>query len=395
MRKTLPLLLSLGLILGFSASDASAQDALVNLPGLTVDTSNGGATVSMPSLNVDTHRGTTVNAPGVNIQTGGHGRGTRVQAPGVNVQTNAYPARTNVQAPPQIRGVVGNGMSYMNADLVGKDFRNKYLVGANFTNANLTNTDFSGADLRGAIFLNTDLTNTNFTRANMISTDFTNASFIRTNLSNADMSRANLTNASVEDALATNTRFDGAILTNVDMSLFVRQHAQAPVAPPAPTAPQARVQAPVAPPAPAQAPTARPDLTKAQTISTALKMDPKKPKEAKRIDLTINFALDSDMLSDAGMRQIAEIATALLAPKIRGSRIVLEGHTDNTGNDAYNQELSYRRAMRVLFTLRDQHKIPGALLTAKGFGETRPIANNKSDMGRTMNRRVTIVNLGK
>jgi len=358
MLNKLSLLLSLTvIILGASISGAFAQGAVVNLPGLNVDTSGGGVTVDMPGLNIDTRSGTTVNAPGVNIQTGTYGRNTRVRTPNVNIQTNR---------------ATSSGMSYVNADLIGMDFRNKYLVGADFTNANVMNADFSGADLRGAIFLNSNLTNTNFTNATMIGADFTNADFINTNLSFADLSNANLTNATIQGALATGTKFDGANLRNVDMSLFVRQRVS--------------VRTPVAP---------RPTFTNAQMISTALTIDPRQPKVAKRIDLTINFALDSDMLSSAGARQVAEIAKAINSSNIRGSHIVLEGHTDSTGNAAYNQELSYRRAMRVLFTLRDQYQVPGSLLEAKGYGELRPIASNKSDIGRAMNRRVTVVNMGK
>jgi len=43
----------------------------------------------------------------------------------------------------------------------------------------------------------------------------------------------------------------------------------------------------------------------------------------------------------------------------------------------------------------DEYNIPASQLSAQGFGKSRPIASNESDMGRAMNRRVTLVNSGK
>jgi outer membrane protein OmpA-like peptidoglycan-associated protein len=59
------------------------------------------------------------------------------------------------------------------------------------------------------------------------------------------------------------------------------------------------------------------------------------------------------------------------------------------GGDAYNQTLSEARA-KAIVTWLTQHGIAGARLTAKGFGKTRPIADNATDAGRAKNRRVEI-----
>ena len=64
-------------------------------------------------------------------------------------------------------------------------------------------------------------------------------------------------------------------------------------------------------------------------------------------------------------------------------------YTDSTGDDAYNQALSERRAESVRAAL--QAKLPGTItLTAEGKGEADPIADNGTDDGRALNRRVTI-----
>jgi OOP family OmpA-OmpF porin len=68
---------------------------------------------------------------------------------------------------------------------------------------------------------------------------------------------------------------------------------------------------------------------------------------------------------------------------------VVEGHTDNTGSDAYNQALSVRRANAVLKYLVDAG-VPASRLSAQGFGESQPVADNDTAEGRAQNRRVVL-----
>lgn len=75
-------------------------------------------------------------------------------------------------------------------------------------------------------------------------------------------------------------------------------------------------------------------------------------------------------------------------------RIAIEGHTDNTGDDAHNQQLSDRRAHSVRALLVEQYKIDGRRLEAKGFGETKPVDSNDTAEGRQNNRRVDLVKIG-
>nr|WP_157872507.1 OmpA family protein [Bradyrhizobium sp. ORS 278] len=71
----------------------------------------------------------------------------------------------------------------------------------------------------------------------------------------------------------------------------------------------------------------------------------------------------------------------------------IEGHTDNVGGDDYNMRLSDARAASVR-TWLTQHGVAAARLTSHGYGKTRPVADNGTDQGRALNRRVEIVKLG-
>ena len=88
--------------------------------------------------------------------------------------------------------------------------------------------------------------------------------------------------------------------------------------------------------------------------------------------------------SDPVLQQILD-----LLKKNPTQKIEVQGHTDNVGGDAYNQTLSEARA-KAIVTWLTQHAIAGDRLTAKGFGKTRPIADNATDAGRAKNRRVEI-----
>ena len=68
---------------------------------------------------------------------------------------------------------------------------------------------------------------------------------------------------------------------------------------------------------------------------------------------------------------------------------LIEGHTDNTGDNAYNLELSQKRAEAVKKYLTE-HGIDPVRLTPKGYGDAQPIADNSTPQGRAMNRRVEV-----
>jgi OOP family OmpA-OmpF porin len=70
--------------------------------------------------------------------------------------------------------------------------------------------------------------------------------------------------------------------------------------------------------------------------------------------------------------------------------LLIEGHTDNIGNSAYNLKLSEERAEAVKKVLVS-HGISESRIQVKGFGDTRPIATNESAKGRAENRRVVFI----
>jgi len=91
--------------------------------------------------------------------------------------------------------------------------------------------------------------------------------------------------------------------------------------------------------------------------------------------------------SDPVLQKVADLLAKDAALKVE-----VQGHTDNVGGDAYNQTLSEARAKAVMDWLV-KHGVAAGRLTAKGYGKTRPVADNGSDEGRAKNRRVEIANL--
>src|SRR3546814_8705084 len=76
--------------------------------------------------------------------------------------------------------------------------------------------------------------------------------------------------------------------------------------------------------------------------------------------------------------------------KYDSTEVVVEGHTDNVGNDSYNLKLSKQRARAVEDYALSLGVDPGRL-TSKGYGEVQPIASNETETGRQDNRRVQFV----
>ena len=74
-------------------------------------------------------------------------------------------------------------------------------------------------------------------------------------------------------------------------------------------------------------------------------------------------------------------------------KLMIEGHTDNTGDKASNQTLSEKRAAAVQDYLSTQYGVDGARLQSKGFGDTKPVSSNDTPEGRQNNRRVELVKM--
>ena len=104
---------------------------------------------------------------------------------------------------------------------------------------------------------------------------------------------------------------------------------------------------------------------------------------------TILFDKNDYHLRADSKQQIRTMASRLATTGITHSR--LEGHTDNYGEDGYNEMLSLKRANSVADAWAEGANIPRANLTTRGLGKKYPIASNDTAKGRAENRRVTVV----
>ncbi len=103
----------------------------------------------------------------------------------------------------------------------------------------------------------------------------------------------------------------------------------------------------------------------------------------------ILFDTDSDRLKPESAPVIKAIARGLETnPALK---LLIEGHTDSTGNADHNLDLSKRRAEAVKAVLVSQFNVDAARLTTAGLGATKPIDTNDTAAGRAQNRRVEFV----
>lgn len=113
---------------------------------------------------------------------------------------------------------------------------------------------------------------------------------------------------------------------------------------------------------------------------------PEEPAEAVRVELDVKFDFDKAQVKDDSYGDIKNLADFM--NQYPQTTTVVEGHTDSVGSDAYNQGLSERRANAVRDVLVNQYGVSGDRVNAVGYGEARPVADNGTDSGRAINRRV-------
>ena len=110
-----------------------------------------------------------------------------------------------------------------------------------------------------------------------------------------------------------------------------------------------------------------------------------------KIDLEIQFDYNSAAISHSSMPSVQALGQALSDPKLRGSTFVVAGHTDAIGSDAFNQDLSERRADTIKRYLVDNYHIATGELVTVGYGKSKlKNAQNPTD---PINRRVQVVNM--
>ncbi|HSG81898.1 MAG TPA: OmpA family protein [Gemmatimonadota bacterium] len=105
----------------------------------------------------------------------------------------------------------------------------------------------------------------------------------------------------------------------------------------------------------------------------------------------ILFGINSDRIRPESTPVLKEIGEMLEDhPELR---ISINGHTDSDGDDAYNQELSERRAAAVKDFLVESYGIDAGRLETAGLGESQPVADNSTPEGKQQNRRVELVKI--
>jgi len=167
-----------------------------------------------------------------------------------------------------------------------------------------------------------------------------------------------------------------------------------PAPPPPAPAPRQQAAPPPAPtPAPAPPPPAPPPAPEPQRAAPAPAPAPPPPAPAPRTIMTFRgvlFAFNKATLT-AAARDTVQRAVAYLKEH-PDERIEVQGHTDSIGSVAYNQGLSERRANAVRERLISQG-IAANRITTKGFGKSEPVADNGTEEGRALNRRVVIIEI--
>lgn len=104
-------------------------------------------------------------------------------------------------------------------------------------------------------------------------------------------------------------------------------------------------------------------------------------------DSGLLFDFDSDRIKPEAAKNLQELASSL--NKFGNSNLMIVGHTDSQGEDAYNMALSVRRANAASAYLQSQG-VPASRISTAGRGESEPVASNDTDAGRQQNRRVEV-----
>ena len=103
----------------------------------------------------------------------------------------------------------------------------------------------------------------------------------------------------------------------------------------------------------------------------------------------LSFASNSSELDAAAIGLIDKLKAAIgVFPQCD---LIIEGHTDSQGNADRNLQLSKARAQSVMDYMTNEMRIPDYRIRAVGYGDTRPISNNKTAVGRAKNRRIDLI----
>jgi outer membrane protein OmpA-like peptidoglycan-associated protein len=113
------------------------------------------------------------------------------------------------------------------------------------------------------------------------------------------------------------------------------------------------------------------------------------------VTLNVLFPPSSESIPSASYAEIDKLGTVLSWPQYTDYRVQLEGHTDNQGSERKNQALSEKRVQSIKAYLTQHFHIAPERVRTVGYGASKPIAPNDTPEGRSQNRRVEVVNLGR
>lgn len=117
------------------------------------------------------------------------------------------------------------------------------------------------------------------------------------------------------------------------------------------------------------------------------------PKVLDKMTLRVNFDFDKYNIRQADEAELKKAVE--FVKKYPNTSVKIEGHTDSIGTDQYNQKLSERRAKAVADYLIEKGACKQADISTVGYGESKPVADNKTAKGRFENRRAEILILEK
>ena len=112
---------------------------------------------------------------------------------------------------------------------------------------------------------------------------------------------------------------------------------------------------------------------------------------APKVGAIIQFDYNSAMIRPDAYA-LLNMYAGVFQNELSTARLMIVGHTDNIGSDAYNEKLSLSRA-RAIKKYFAQQGIDSKRLTIRGLGESQPIATNLDEQGRALNRRVEFIRL--
>lgn len=124
-------------------------------------------------------------------------------------------------------------------------------------------------------------------------------------------------------------------------------------------------------------------------ISRVLTDCVEQPQEKINIRLEILFDTDKSNVKQHFYSEVQRVADYM--QRFPDAVVMLEGHTDDRASDRYNQQLSQRRVDEVKRVLVNHFGIQAARISTVGYGEARPVADNGTEEGRRLNRRVIAV----